>query len=208
MANRFLILVVITIVGLISLTQCVNETPSYPKKTDPLSTVNPNFNPNSTIAGNNSFIVNDTASGSVVLLDSITLKKYHVVRGKCDCDTVSQCNYYIISGYFETADSIKKGKASFNVYFTKKPTVSMDYKIITFLTDTTNKLVYTLDDASVFLKVTEIAKTHKTFGGIDGLLHVTVTDNLPFVSFTHIKGKNLSNISDTTFLSGKLKCLQ
>ena len=114
MTKKFLISAVILVLGLTLFNRCIYESKSVVPKTDTTANNNNNssnsIEPTSTIPGNRVFLT--TLGG--ILLPTIYIGRTSSVRGRCDCDTISTCKYYIITGYFEQGDS---AKASFNIFF-------------------------------------------------------------------------------------------
>ena len=94
----------------------------------------------------------------------------------------------------------------YTIYFNKKPTVSKEYNILPYLPDTLNVPKYLLTDTSVYLIVTEIVKTGKTWVGKGGKVNVSVQSSIPKVLFNNIRCRNISNVSDTLSVSGDIGC--
>ena len=205
MTKKFLISAIILVLGLTFFNQCIYESKSVVPKSD---STNNNSNsgkgitPTSTIPGNRVFL---TTFGNL-LIPGVYNENIPSVRGRCDCDTITTCKYYTVTGYFEKDTITLKAKASFNVFFNKKPTSTRNYQIVPFISDTTNKAVYALTDTSVYLTLTEIVKTGKTWTGSKGYINVSVQNGIPKVVFRSIRAQNISNSSDTLIVSGDIGC--
>lgn len=204
MKNKYLFLIILPFLGLFTLDNCTNK--SEPKPIPNFNNGNPNTNSGSNFLDpvgktptNNIF--NTTLGG--FLLPLIYDKSIPSVSGRCDCDTVTTCKYFIVSGFYASGT---EAKASFNVYFNKKPAASRNYAILPYLPDTLNVPKYLLNDTSVYLIVTEIIKTGKTWVGKGGNLKVSVENSIPKVIFTDIKCRRISNLSDTLSVSGDIGC--
>lgn len=205
MKNRYLYFIIFSILGLCIWESCSNK--SEPKPVPAFNNSKPNTNSGSNFLDplgrtptNNVF---NTTLGGFLLPTIYGDKNLPSVSGRCDCDTVTTCKYFVVSGFFAKGT---EAKAAFNVYFNKKPSISRDYSILPYLPDTLNVPKYSLNDTSVYLIVTEVVKTGKTWVGKAGNLKVSVESNIPKVLFNNIKCRNISNVLDTLTVSGDIGC--
>jgi hypothetical protein len=197
MAKKFLLSGILVIIISSFLMRCIIKSESISPKKDTI----PNINNVNTILGNNTF---NTTLGSIYF-PLIYDDKMPSIKGKCDCDTVPACNYYVVSGTFEETKNFK-GNAAFSLFFKSKPSSSRAFNIIPYIVDSTNTLKYSLTDTSVFLLVSELRKTQKSWTGNKGFVDVDASGEIIKVEFNRIKGQNMSNFSDTTLFSGNLQC--
>lgn len=146
------------------------------------------------IKGNNGFDYKDVSRGfGKIKIPTLFPNELEALYGRCD--VISE-GYYVMSVVAGTRNP-NQAQANFIIYFDKKPTLEKNYSLVF---DKKN-----INDTSVHVLFTDIAKTQKTWVAVKGKVSFTLSGSRQAM-LDKLTGENVANPTDTIQFSGSVNC--
>lgn len=170
-------------------------------KSAPMPTSNINNNPTASgvgnlynIPGNNGFDYKDVSRGfGKISIPSLYDIEMSALYGRCDL--ISE-GYYVMAVVAGTINP-NQAKANFIIYFKDKPTVAKEYSLAFEKKN--------INDTTVHVLFTDIAKTQKTWIAYKGKVSFTLSGSRQ-ATLRNLTGENIANPTDTIQFSGNVSC--